>query len=273
MQQHLTDRALECLLTPDPDVKLDLVTALWSDWQTGAVALAPVDAPVAAITTPGRPEKPVLVPPAELARRSLHTREGHAALIHALAHIEFNAINLALDAACRFRGLPRDYYHDWLLVAAEEARHFGLLRDHLRALGFDYGSFVAHDNLWRMAVNTAHDPLARMALVPRLLEARGLDVSPAIIARLRKIGDTQGAAILEIILRDEIGHVRIGNRWYEHLCAQRGLDPAATFLQLLKEHDTPNPRPPFHTEARRAAGFSEAELRYLESGANQETSV
>ncbi len=256
-------RTLACLRIPDPDVKLAAVAALWSDWQAGAIAPAVDNDPPQAIEIPGRPARPVLVPPRDVGRRPIHTCEGHAALIHALAHIEFNAINLALDAVYRFRGLPREYYGDWLKVAAEEAYHFRLLRDHLRTLGHEYGDFPAHDGLWQMCRKTAHDALARMALVPRLLEARGLDVNPAIAKKLQSIGDTRGVEILAIILRDEIGHVRIGNRWYEHLCAQSGLEPASTFQKLLKEFDTPPPRPPLHTEARKAAGFSVDELKYL----------
>ncbi len=259
----LIPRTLECLLVPDPDSKLGAVAALWSDWQTGSIALAADDDLPQALEIPGRPARPALLPPRDIGRRSIHTREGHAALIHALAHIEFNAINLALDAVYRFRGLPRDYYHDWLQVAAEEADHFRLLRDHLRTLGHEYGDFPAHDGLWQMCRKTAHDALARMALVPRLLEARGLDVNPAIANKLQSIGDTRGVEILAVILRDEIGHVRIGNRWYEYLCVRRGLEPISTFQNLLNEYEVPKPRPPLHTEARAAAGFSAVELRYL----------
>lgn len=266
MPTTLTQRALDCLLVPDPDAKLGAVAALWSDWQTGTIALAVDYDPPQAIEIPGRPARPVLVPPREVGKRPIHTREGHAALIHALAHIEFNAINLALDAVYRFRSLPREYYGDWLKVAAEEAYHFGLLRDHLRTLGHEYGDFPAHDGLWQMCRKTAHDALTRMALVPRLLEARGLDVNPAIAKKLQSIGDTRGVEILAIILHDEIGHVRIGNHWYEHFCAQSGLEPVSTFQTLLKEFDTPPPRPPFHTEARKAAGFSAKELLCLATG-------
>ncbi len=263
---NLATRAHVCLLLTDPDAKIAALDTLLTNWQKGLVPLPDSIEPALAIATPGRPEKPLLVPPQSVPRRSAGTRAGHAALIHALAHIEFNAINLALDAAYRFRGLPRDYYSDWLQVAFEEAHHFGLLREHLRNLGYDYGAFSAHDGLWEMAVKTAHDPLHRMALVPRLLEARGLDASPAIIAKLRNIGDARGAEILEIILRDEIGHVRIGNRWYEYFCAQRGLDPAEEFQKLLSEYGASRPRPPFHHQARIMAGFSEQELHYLEMG-------
>jgi len=266
MQQHLTERALHCLLLADPDAKIAALNTLHADWQQGVVPLPDSSEPAQTIATPGRPDKPPLVAPQDVPRRSVGTPEGHAALIHALAHIEFNAINLALDAAYRFRSLPRDYYTDWLQVAFEEAYHFRLLREHLRNLGYDYGAFSAHDGLWEMAVKTAHDPLHRMALVPRLLEARGLDASPAIITKLRNIGDARGAEILEIILRDEIGHVRVGNRWYEYFCTQRGLDPLEEFQKLLKEYGASRPRPPFHKKARQEAGFSEAELRYLETG-------
>lgn len=258
-------RALTCLLATEVEAKLHGTALLHADWLAGHLAHTGDSAPAQDVERPGRPERPQLVSPHAVRRRSAGTREGHAALIHALAHIEFNAVNLALDAVYRFRKLPRDYYSDWLRIAAEEAGHFRLLRDHLRALGFDYGVYTAHDGLWEMAVKTAYDPLARMALVPRLLEARGLDASPAIIARLAKIGDQRGVEILEIILRDEIGHVRVGNRWYGYFCAQRRLDPVATFRELLACHGAPAPRPPFHLTARRAAGFSEEELRDLES--------
>ena len=268
MHPTLPEHTLHCLLLADPNAKIAALAALHADWQKGTVRLPDSIEPAQAIATPGRPDKPSLVPPQNVPRRSAGTREGHAALIHALAHIEFNAINLALDAAYRFRGLPRDYYSDWLQVAFEEAHHFHLLREHLHTLGYDYGAFSAHDGLWEMAMKTAHDPLHRMALVPRLLEARGLDASPAIITKLRNIGDVRGAEILEIILRDEIGHVRVGNRWYEYFCAQRGVDPAAEFQRLLQEYGASRPRPPFNKIARQDSGFSEQELRYLESNNN-----
>jgi len=268
MQPNLAARTLACLLLADPDTKIAALATLHADWNIGVVPLPDSTEPAQIINTPGRPEKPPLVSPQAVPRRSVATREGHAALIHAITHIEFNAINLALDAAYRFPGLPRDYYTDWLQVAFEEAYHFQLLREHLHTLGYGYGSFSAHDGLWEMAVKTAHDPLHRMALVPRLLEARGLDASPAIITKLRNIRDARGAEILEIILRDEIGHVRVGNRWYEYFCAQRSLDPVEEFQRLLKEYGASKPRPPFHKEARRAAGFSDVELRFLETGSD-----
>ena len=190
----------------------------------------------------------------------MRTPQGRAALIHALAHIEFNAINLALDAIWRFSAMPKDYYKDWLKVACEEAYHFRLLETHLNSIGYQYGDFNGHNSLWEMAEKTAGDVLARMALVPRTLEARGLDASPQLRNKLAQAGDTLAAQILDIILRDEIGHVAIGNRWFNWLCTERGLEPITTYRQLAKQYNAPVLRGPFNLEARRKAGFSEAEL-------------
>jgi uncharacterized ferritin-like protein (DUF455 family) len=184
-------------------------------------------------------------------------------LLHALAHIELNAIDLALDVVWRFAGQPDDFYRQWLQVAREEALHFELLREHLASLGHAYGDFDAHDGLWQMAERTRHDLLARLALVPRTLEARGLDASPVVKAKLLAAGDVRAGEILDIILRDEIGHVAVGNHWYRKLCAQRGLDPLATYATLARQHGAPRPRRPFNLDARRAAGFDEAELAAL----------
>ena len=198
---------------------------------------------------------------------------GRAALIHAICHIEFNAINLALDAVWRFAGMPRQFYLDWLRVAAEEAYHYGLLREHLQTIPhpepgkrWDYGDFDAHDGLWTMCTKTAHDITARMALVPRTLEARGLDATPQIQAKLRRVGTEdalQAIGLLDIILRDEVGHVEIGNRWYRWLCERNGQDPVAQYPELVSRYQAPPLRPPFNTEARLRAGFSQQELDYL----------
>jgi uncharacterized ferritin-like protein (DUF455 family) len=212
---------------------------------------------------PGRPDKPPLVHPRELQNRAVGTLAGRASLIHALAHIEANAINLALDIVWRFPALPEAFYRDWWQVAHEEALHFSLLEAHLRSLGYAYGDFPAHDGLWDMASQTRGDLLARLALVPRTLEARGLDATPAIQNKLVSVGDRAGAAILDIILRDEIGHVATGNRWYLWLCQQRGLDPLSSYSQLARQHGAPTLKGPFNLPARRAAGFSEAELAVL----------
>ena len=200
------------------------------------------------------------MPPARLKARSPHTLAGRAALVHALAHIELNAVDLALDLVWRFAGMPDLFYRQWVTVAQEEARHFQLLRDHLRTLGHDYGDFPAHDALWEMAHKTRHDLLARIALVPRTLEARGLDAAPPIREKLARAGDTAAAAILDLILRDEIGHVAIGNRWYRSLCRERGLDPRPTYAALAARYGAPRLRGPFNLEARRAAGFADDEL-------------
>jgi uncharacterized ferritin-like protein (DUF455 family) len=262
---ELRASALYCLAECDAERKVVGVLRLAENWRAGAVALEPDGALLPASEIPGRPPLPELVSPLGVKHRSMRTPEGRAALIHALAHIEFNAVNLALDAIWRFAGMPPDYYADWLQVAAEEALHHSLLSDHLRTLGFRYGDFSAHNSLWDMAEKTKDDVLARIALVPRTLEARGLDATPAVRAKLAQAGDQAGAAILDIILRDEIGHVAIGNRWYRWLCAQRGLEPVATYAELALRYKAPALRGPFNLEARRAAGFSETELAALQS--------
>ena len=257
----LRHRALELLCLTDPAAKAAGTRALFD----GADALA-IDADAALPEPkrlPGRPARPELVSPAKVPRRSLHTVQGRAALLHAVAHIEFNAINLALDAIWRFAKMPDGYYSDWARVAAEEAQHFSLLSGHLASLGHAYGDFDAHDGLWAMVEKTKHDITARMALVPRTLEARGLDAAPPMQAKLKQAGDHRAVEILGVILRDEVGHVAIGNRWYRWLCERDGLDPIAHFEQLLVTHHAPRPKPPFNLEARRRAGFDVEELARL----------
>ncbi|MDD2917901.1 ferritin-like domain-containing protein [Rhodoferax sp.] len=217
---------------------------------------------------PGRPERPLLVQPAQLKTRAVGTLEGRAGLIHALTHIEANAINLALDMVWRFAGMPDDFYRDWWRVAQEEALHFELLNAHLNQMEFAYGDFPAHDGLWDMAERTKNDVLARLALVPRTLEARGLDATPAVRNRLVSAGDHGAAKILDIILRDEIGHVAIGNRWYRFLCAARQLDPISAYAELALLYQAPTLKGPFNLDARRAAGFTEAELSALSAQAS-----
>ncbi len=259
---ELFRHAQHCLTADTVGAKLGL-TAEAMDFLANTALRLDDDVPVISVLQPGRPSRPRLVSPRALPRRSLATPEGHAALIHAVAHIEFNAINLAWDAVQRFRGLPRRYYLDWAGVAVEEARHFSLLHRHLNGLGYQYGDFEAHNGLWEMAIKTAGDVLLRMALVPRLLEARGLDVTPGMIRRLRDCGDDQGADILAIILNDEIGHVAIGNRWFRYLCSQQGLEPESQFHAILSREGL-LPRPgSLNREARLQAGFSSAELDAL----------
>ncbi len=263
MPDNLHQAAHACLVCADLEAKLELAAALWADWRAGRLRPEPCALPD--VRAPGRPPRPVLVPPSQVPRRRIGTPEGHAALIHAVAHIEFNAINLACDAAWRFQGLPEGYYADWLRVAAEEAHHFSLLQARLRALGHAYGDFPAHDGLWELACKTADDPLRRMALVPRVMEARGLDVTPGMIRRFEQIGDHETVAALRVILRDEVGHVEAGSRWFRHLCEARGLDPEAHYFALLQAEFGGRMRCPLHREARLRAGFSEAELDRLEA--------
>ena len=214
---------------------------------------------------PGMPQRPALVSHTEIRHGSIHTPRGRASLLHAVAHIELNAIHLALDAVWRFPGLPLAYYTDWMRVAQEEAQHFLMLQAHLNDLGFTYGDFPAHQGLWNMVEKTQHDVLARMALVPRTLEARGLDASPPMRAKLAAAGDARACEILDVILQEEIGHVAVGNRWYRWLCEQAGVDPLQRYTELLEAFDAPRPRPPFNLKARRDAGFTEAELALLEA--------
>ena len=260
---NLFTAAYDALMLSDPATKIAQVRALHVAFQAGHAVPAPVEAPVA-IDSPGRPVRPLLVAPRELAHRGLGTAEGRAALIHAVAHIEFNAINLALDAVYRFRDLPHDYYADWLQVAVDEARHFELLQARLADLGHGYGDFPAHNGLWEAAQRTAHDCVTRMALVPRVLEARGLDVTPGMIGRLRDVGDHATIAVLELILAEEVAHVAAGTRWFRHGCERAGLDPELTFLDLLRRYEAAI-RPPFNREARALAGFSEAEQAGVEA--------
>ena len=215
---------------------------------------------------PGRPARPVLQNPQQVPQRSVHTDKGLAALVHSVCHIEFNAINLALDAVWRFAGLPAAYYLDWLSVAYEESTHFVLLQDLLARMGYAYGDFAAHDGLWSMCEKTADDVLARMALVPRTLEARGLDATPLIQAKLLLSSSPHASAfapVLDIVLRDEVGHVAIGNHWFRFLCSQQGLDPLIHYPALVQRHAAPRLKPPFNTPARLAAGFTQAEIDWL----------
>jgi uncharacterized ferritin-like protein (DUF455 family) len=258
------DAALACLSAADPELKVALSRDTAAAWRAGRLGMESASPP-RAIQEPGRPPRPELVPPRALPKRSLGSGRGRAALIHAVAHIELNAVDLAWDAVYRFRGLPVDYYADWVRVADEEAQHFGLMRGRLAALGFDYGDFPAHDGLWSLARRTAHDPLVRMAMIPRVMEARGLDVTPGMIARFRGVGDEETASCLAVILRDEVGHVAAGSRWFNYLCHERGLDPQVVYFQLLGEYLGGEVKCPLNIPDRRRGGFAEGELQRLEA--------
>ncbi len=263
---ELRAHALASLLEADPATKMARIGAMAQAWQAGGWHIDSSATLQANGTIPGRPARPELVPPRLVGRRSMATLEGRAMLIHSLAHIEFNAVNLALDALWRFAGMPDQYYTDWLRVAAEEATQFSMLAAHLDLLGHRYGDFTAHDSLWEMVERTRDDIVARMALVPRTLEARGLDAIPPLRAKIAQAGDLAAAAILDIILRDEIGHVEIGNRWYLFLCRQEGRDPGPTYGELAARYRAPVLKGPFNIEARRLAGFTDAELDALGAG-------
>ena len=258
--------ALNALCICDPAQKVQAVQSLWGQHSAAVMGIGDTLTPHAHLTLPGRPALPRLIPAKQVPTRTPFTPEGLAALIHAVCHIEFNAINLALDAVWRFPHMPAAFYTDWLHVAHEESQHFEMLHKHLHHLGHAYGDFDAHDGLWHMCQKTAGDVLARMALVPRTLEARGLDATPLIQTKLRKVATPEAlkaVEILDVILRDEVGHVAIGNHWYRWLCEQRGLDPETLYADLVQRYDAPKLRPPFNQEARQRAGFTETEMSRL----------
>ncbi len=254
-----------CIMLDDPGSKCES-TGLLAELLSQEAPPASGRMPVEDIPVPGRPGRPELVDPSEVPRRRLGSPDGRAALVHAVAHIEFNAINLALDAAYRFRGMPLQYYVDWISVAVDEARHFNMLQTRLRQMGKAYGDFPAHNGLWEMAVKTADSCLVRMALVPRVLEARGLDVTPGMVKRLQAAGDEQTVSALEVILEEEVRHVEIGTRWFRYCCEQQGREPLPTFLELLGQHYSGTLRGPFNLEARFRAGFTREEMAALTAG-------
>jgi len=262
VNNEIRAQAARCLLINDCDAKISGLRALVRDCNRQRTTLDRATS-LPDIPAPGRPERPQLTHANKMPRRGFGTMEGRAIMMHAIAHIEFNAINLALDAVQRFANMPATYYSDWLQVAHEEAYHFELIRAHLRHLGGEYGDYDAHGGLWEMCEKTAHDVLIRMALVPRVLEARGLDVTPGIQQKLAQAGDDNAVNILDIILHDEIGHVAIGNRWFRYCCQQRGIDPAATFTQLLAEYYPKGLTGPFNMAAREQAGFTRQEMDIL----------
>ncbi|CCG17891.1 ferritin-like domain-containing protein [Taylorella equigenitalis] len=212
---------------------------------------------------PGKPDKPELIDPKEVMHRSAGSVAGRASLLHSIAHIEFNAINLALDIVWRFAGMPKQFYLDWLQVAKEEVFHFNLVSTHLKTLNMQYGDLPAHSGLWDICSKTSNDIKARLALVPVTLEARGLDVNPGMQDKLKQAGDIKAVEILEIILRDEIGHVRFGTKWFNYACEVEELDPLETYKKLLDTYGMKKPKGPFNINGRKDAGFTEATLNWL----------
>jgi uncharacterized ferritin-like protein (DUF455 family) len=262
IQNNLFEAALRCIQIADPVTKAAETQELYRRWCAADLDKHSLDDPIR-IPVPGRPDKPDLVNPHKVPKRGFNSKQGLIKLAHAIAHIEFNAINLALDAAYRFREMPDDFYSDWLKVAAEEAKHFIMLANYLQANQAEYGDYAAHNGLWEMALKTDHDVMVRMALVPRVLEARGLDVTPTMITKLKSVSENDLVEVLEVIHREEIGHVHTGTRWFNHVCMQRGLAPAVVFHELLNEYMQGSIQGPFDMTSRLQAGFTEEEMQKL----------
>jgi uncharacterized ferritin-like protein (DUF455 family) len=254
----LTDAACAILDAAEPEEKVALSHRYAALWRSGALAtLGPARPP----ERPARGPQPQLMAPRDMPRRRHAGSESHRfALLHAVAHIELNAIDLAWDLIARFAApdLPRGFYDDWVEVADQEARHHAMVGIRLQELGGRYGDLPAHDGLWEAAQATAHDLLARLAVVPLVLEARGLDVTPDMIARLERAGDTASVAVLQVIYDEEIGHVAAGQRWFAWECARRGLEPVAAWRDLVARHYGGVLKPPFNHAARDAAGIDRA---------------
>jgi len=259
---NLFEQSLYCLMLDDPKEKVEATFFLQKNWLEGKLEFKPISE-IKSLPVAGRPEKPELVDPRDVPRRNFISLKGRLTLVHAIAHIEFNAINLALDAVYRFQNMPEQFYSDWCRVAAEEAEHFTMLTEYLEGHGMSYGDLTAHNGLWEMAVKTDFDVMVRMALVPRVLEARGLDVTPGMIEKLKATGDQPLINKLQKIFDDEIGHVKIGSFWYNTLCKERSLEPQQTFIQLIEKYMQGAKFGPFDTQARIEAGFTHEEMQGL----------
>lgn len=262
--ENLYQLAEDCFLTADPELKIARTNEVASQWFSGELEWLEGEPPKN-LEQPGRLDKPEIVMPRDLKKRKPHTETGRAALIHSLAHIELTAVNLAWDAIYRYRGMPKEYYADWIQCAREESGHFQLLRQKLISMGFDYGSFDVHGELWKMAVTTKDDLGDRMAIVHRVFEARALDVIPHTLSRFDQINDTDMVKILTLICNDEVGHVSSASQWFRYRCEQQGLNPDTTFVELLKQYLTSPIAGPFNYDARMQSGFNQFELDYLDS--------
>lgn len=264
--QSLRDGAARAIAAADLAEKTHLTQQSARRWFERSLSLrTPLDRLVP--DRPGRPARPTLVPPTQVKRRSLHTPHGRVALLHALAHIELNAIDLALDIVARFASIqmPQSFYDGWMQVAFEEAKHFNLLSGRLHELGAAYGDLPAHDGLWQAAHDTRNDLTARLAVVPLILEARGLDVTPSLMEKMIETGDTQSAAILGIIYEDEKKHVAVGAKWFRFLCQRERRDPAAAFRDLVRANFRGPLKAPFNDIARAEAGLTPSFYRALSS--------
>lgn len=262
MTSNLYQATYDVMMQPDVKKKCASTHHLCKQWQAGALDINS-QSEVLEIREAGRPDKPQLVAPKDVKKRGVGSQMGRTQLMHAIAHIEFNAINLALDAVYRFHQQPAEYYTDWLNVADDEARHFQMACEYLQANECQYGDYPAHNGLWDMAVQTQYDIVARLALVPRVLEARGLDVTPAMIKKLQAAGDQPAADILAVIYNDEITHVEVGSRWFNYHCNLQGLPAETTFETLVEQLLHGRLRGPFNYEARIQAGFSDNEIKSL----------
>lgn len=268
--KNIFEFAARCLHSSVIDLKLDMTRQAIQLSRNGALDYNS-EKPPQPISSTSFPERPKLCDPRSMPRRKFTTRKGKIAFFHAIAHIEFMAIYLAWDIIYRFRGMPDQFYQDWLSVADEEALHFSMIRTHLQQMGVDYGDLPAHSGLWDIAEDSADSLLARLALVPRYMEAHGLDVTPAMIEKLSEMEDQQGVKILTCILEDEIGHVELGSYWFNFLCIQQGYDPESKYMDLITTRLKGTPRGPINRELRKKAGFSDAELDWLEKLTNQNT--
>lgn len=260
----LAEGAFGALVSCNLDEKIQLTNAMAEAWENCKLSLTGAKR-ITAPDRPGRPDKPELISPSEVRKRPLTSAKGRLALIHAIAHIELNAIDLALDIIVRFahEKMPRSFFDGWVMVAREEAKHFTLLRERLAKLDASYGDFPAHDGLWEAASETGHDLSARLAVVPLVLEARGLDVTPPMVEKLKAAGDHETAEIFNIIYEDEKGHVAVGAKWFRFLCNKQGLDPSATFNKLVSKHFRGHLKGPFNDRARCATGLTPLFYRSL----------
>lgn len=261
--ESLFQQAKDCFLTADPEEKVEKTFDLTSAWQSGNLSWDQ-DEPIEIFDEPGRLSKPEIVMPKDLGKRKAGSAKGRATLIHALAHIELTAVNLAWDAIFRYRDMPKEFYNDWAQCAKEEATHFSMLKSRLQEMGYDYGSFPAHNELWKMAIETKNDLVDRMAVVHRVFEARALDVVPGTIKRFDNIGDQFMVKTLNIICDEEIGHVSSAAHWFRYSCKKEKKDPDLEFSRLLKQYMRSPPKGPFDHVVRLQAGFSQNELDFLE---------
>jgi uncharacterized ferritin-like protein (DUF455 family) len=267
--QTLRAGAIAAISAADLDDKVALTQETHRLWNARMLSLrSPLD-PMPPLR-PGRPERPELISPGKMKKRSLHTVQGRIALLHAICHIELNAVDLALDIVARFadQPVPRSFFDGWMQVAFEEAKHFGMVRTRLRELDADYGDLPAHDGLWEAAHHTRNDLTARLAVVPLILEARGLDVTPSMRDKLRELGDEASAAIFDVIYTDEKGHVAVGAKWFRFLCARERKDPAAAFQDLVRTNFRGGLKAPFNDLARAEAGLTPGFYRALSSISN-----